>query len=296
MKRWEGKMIDIDEPLVAELISKQFPHWSTLRIRAVPQQGWDNRTFRLGDDLSVRLPSGEAYAAAVEKEQRALDFLDGKLPVLVPGVMAIGAPTQEYPLPWSVRRWLPGDTIDENPLIDRVSLADDLGSVLRTLRSLPTGAGASAGRHSFYRGCHPSVYSDQVQIALERLGDDVDAERCREIWLAATTSAWESEPVWFHGDVATGNLLTDDGRLSAVIDLGTCGIGDPACDLVIAWTYFDGEARAAFRESVDLDDATWQRARGWALWKALATMSNQSSPDPGGIQQRVLAEVLSTAP
>lgn len=289
-------MIDIDEPLVAELISEQFPHWSTLRIRAVPQQGWDNRTFRLGDDLSVRLPSGEAYAAAVEKEKRALEFLDGKLPVLVPGVVAVGAPSQDYPLPWSVRRWLPGNTVGENSLIDRVSLADDLGSVLRALRSLPTGAGASAGRHSFYRGCHPSVYSDQVQIALERLGDDVDADRCREIWLAATTSAWESEPVWFHGDVATGNLLTEEGRLSAVIDLGTCGIGDPACDLVIAWTYFDGEARAAFRESVALDDATWQRAQGWALWKALVTMSDQSSPDAGRTQQRVLAEIFSTAP
>ncbi|GAA2939884.1 aminoglycoside phosphotransferase family protein [Microbacterium luteolum] len=291
-----GKMIDIDEALVAQLISEQFPHWSTLRIRAVPQQGWDNRTFRLGDDLSVRLPSGEAYAAAVEKEKRALEFLDGKLPVLVPGVVAVGAPSQDYPLPWSVRRWLPGDTLDENSLIDRVSFAVDLGSVLRALRSLPTGAGTAAGRHSFYRGCHPSVYSDQVQIALERLGDDVDAERCREIWLAATTSAWESEPVWFHGDVATGNLLTEEGRLSAVIDLGTCGSGDPACDLVIAWTYFDGEARAAFRESIGLDDATWQRARGWALWKALVTMSDQSSPDPGRTQQRVLAEVLSAAP
>ena len=191
--------------------------------------------------------------------------------------MAAGTPSQHYPLPWSVRRWLPGNTIDESSLIDRVSLAVDLGSVLRALRSLPTGAGVSAGRHSFYRGCHPSVYGDQVQIALERLGDDVDAERCREIWLAATTSAWESEPVWFHGDVSTGNLLTEEGRLSAVIDFGTCGIGDPACDLVIAWTYFDGEARAAFRESVALDDETWQRAQGWALWKALATMSDQSS-------------------
>jgi aminoglycoside phosphotransferase (APT) family kinase protein len=288
-------MIDIDEPLVAALVSEQFPHWSTLRVRPVPRQGWDNRTFRLGDDLSVRLPSGEAYAAAVDKERRALEFLDGKLPVPVPGVMAVGAPSKDYPLPWSVRRWLPGDPIEESSLIDRVSLADDLGSVLRALRTPPTGAGASAGRHSFYRGGHPSVYSDQVQIALDRVGDDVDAERCREIWLAATTSAWESEPVWFHGDVATGNLLAEDGRLSAVIDFGTCGIGDPACDLVIAWTYFDGEARAAFRESVGLDEATWRRARGWALWKALVTMSGQSSPDPGGTQQRVLADVLSAA-
>ena len=285
-------MVIIDETLVSELVAEQYPHWSELPIRQVPRQGWDNRTYRLGDDLSVRLPSAEAYAAAVEKEHHTLRFLDGKLPLSVPAVIAVGVPSSAYPFPWSVRRWLAGDTVDEVDQIDQVRLAQDVGEMLTVLRSLPTEAGTAAGWHSFYRGCHPSVYSDEVQTALRRLEGKVDVERCRTVWLEATTSAWKSAPVWYHGDVTVGNLLMNTGSLSAVIDFGTSGIGDPACDLVMAWTYFTAEARVAFREAAGLDDSAWQRARGWALWKALSTMSGQSSPDPDGVQRRILAEVL----
>ncbi len=285
-------MVSIDETLVSELVAEQFPQWSKLPIRQVPRQGWDNRTYRLGEDLSVRLPSAQAYAAAVEKEHRTLRFLDGKLPLSVPAVIAVGVPSRAYPFPWSVRRWLAGDTVDEVDQIDQLRFAHDLGEMLTALRSLPTEAGTAAGWHSFYRGCHPSVYSDEVQTALRRLDGAVDVEHCRTVWLEATTSVWKSAPVWYHGDIAVGNLLMDAGRLSAVIDFGTSGIGDPACDLVMAWTYFTAEARVAFREAAGLDDSAWQRARGWALWKALSTMSGQSSPDPDGVQQRILAEVL----
>ncbi|MFD4959572.1 aminoglycoside phosphotransferase family protein [Microbacterium sp. NPDC058389] len=280
----------IDAALVSALVAEQFPHLADLPVRPVPRQGWDNRTFRLGDELTVRLPSAEGYAAAVEKEERALRFLDGRLPVSVPGVVAVGAPGPDYPFPWSVRRWLPGDTVAAASSLDQVALAEDVGGMLAALRALPTHAGAAAGRHSFYRGSHPSAYSDQVQTALERL--DVDAEACAGIWLTATTSAWECAPVWFHGDVAVGNLLTLEGRLSAVIDFGTCGVGDPACDLVLAWTHFRGEARTVFREAAGLDDATWRRARGWALWKSLVVLSGQSSPDEADEHRRILAEVL----
>lgn len=281
----------IDERLVAELVAEQFPRWAALPLRAVARQGWDNRTFRLGDDLSVRLPSAESYAAAVEKESRALELLDGRIPVAVPSVIAVGEPGSSYPFPWSIRRWLAGDVVDEAVRLDRVALAADLGSTLRALRSLPVDAGMPAGPHSFFRGAHPSVYSDGVDAALEQLHGDVDAAGCRSIWRAATSTAWDAAPVWFHGDVAVGNLLVVDGRLSAVIDFGTCGVGDPACDLVMAWTYFEGESRAAFRDAVGLDAATWRRARGWALWKALVTISGGSGPGAGD-SRRVLDEVL----
>lgn len=286
-----SRSVDIDEHLVAELVQEQFPQWADLPVRAVARQGWDNRTFRLGDDLSVRLPSAESYAAAVPKESGALEFLDGRLPVAVPSVLALGKPGRGYPFPWSIRRWLAGDTVDRAEGLDRVRLANDLGGLLRALRALPVDAGTAAGRHSFYRGSHPSAYSDEVQAALAQLDGTVDAERCRSVWLTATTSAWGSPPVWFHGDVAVGNLLVHDGRLSALIDFGTCGVGDPACDLVMAWTFFDGDAREAFRDAVGLDDATWQRARGWALWKALVTLAGE--PGPGADDsRRVLDEVL----
>ncbi|MFJ6548425.1 aminoglycoside phosphotransferase family protein [Microbacterium sp. NPDC091676] len=288
-----SRPVVIDARVVAELVEEQFPRWAHLPVRAVARQGWDNRTFRLGDELSVRLPVAEPYAAAVQKESRALEFLDGRLPVAVPSVVALGEPGRGYPLPWSIRRWLDGDTVDHATGIDRVRLAADLGGLLRVLRSLPVHAGRAAGRHSFFRGAHPSVYGDDVHTALERLDGTVDAERCRSVWVAATSSAWESAPVWFHGDVAVGNLLVSNGRLSAMIDFGTCGVGDPACDLVMAWTSFEGDAREAFRDAVDLDAATWRRARGWALWKALVTLSGESGPG-GDDSRRVLHEVLTS--
>ena len=97
--------------------------------------------------------------------------------------------------------------------------------------------------------------------------------------------------MWFHGDVAVGNLLARDGRLAAVIDFGTCGVGDPACDLVIAWTYLDEPARRVFRREVDLDEDTWARARGWALWKALLGLrGDPGSPVDRRTVERVLAE------
>ena len=141
----------------------------------------------------------------------------------------------------------------------------------------PLQDGPTAGRHCFYRGGHPRVYGDQVQEALIALADQVDVDACKAIWRAALRSAWSTAPVWFHGDVAVGNLLTVEGQLSGVIDFGTCGIGDPACDLVIAWTFLRGDERQNFREAVSLPDDAWARARGWALWKALITMTEAES-------------------
>ncbi|MEU6721248.1 aminoglycoside phosphotransferase family protein [Nonomuraea sp. NPDC046802] len=285
-------MIDIDAELVRSLVREQFPQWGDLPVRPVPRQGWDNRTFRLGEDLSVRLPSAEGYVVGVEKEERSLPVLAAHLPLPVPEVVATGLPGGGYPFPWSVRRWLPGDTVENTADIDRTKLARDLGGLLTALRKVPAERGPAAGRHSWFRGCHPSVYGDQVELALKQLGHEVDAAACEAVWADALTSAWPHPPTWFHGDVAVGNLLAADGRLCAVIDFGTCGVGDPACDLVMAWTYFGGDERPVFRQAAGLDDDTWRRARGWALWKALVSMAGLSSPDPEGFQSRVLLRVL----
>jgi aminoglycoside phosphotransferase (APT) family kinase protein len=285
-------VIDITAELVQTLVSEQFPEWSDLAVRPVRRQGWDNRTFRLGDQLAVRLPSAEGYVAAVQKEDRCLPFLAGRLPLPVPEPVAVGRPAAGYPYPWSVRRWLPGDTVEASADVDRIRLARDLGAFLTALREVPARRGPAAGAHSFFRGCHPSVYGDQVQQSLDRLEDLVDAAACQAVWASALTSAWPDPSTWFHGDVAVGNLLATDGKLSAVIDFGTSGVGDPACDLVIAWNYFAGEEREVFREAVGLPDDAWRRARGWALWKALVSMAGLSSPDPEGTQARVLDQVL----
>ncbi|GIG69395.1 aminoglycoside phosphotransferase family protein [Phytomonospora endophytica] len=285
-------MIDkrsIDEDLARALVAGQFPEWRDLPVRTVERQGWDNRTFRLGDELSVRLPSAEGYVAGVAKEDRWLPVLAGHLDMPVPAPVAVGKPAEGYPFPWSVRRWLPGATVlDAAP--ERTALARDVGAFLVALREVPADGGPVAGRHSFFRGSHPSAYADEVQNALAVL--DVDSGACREIWHAAMTSVWTERPVWFHGDVAVGNLLATGGRLSAVIDFGTCGVGDPACDLVMAWTHFEGGERAVFREAAGLDDDTWRRARGWALWKSLAVMAFDADAGLRADHTRVLTQVL----
>jgi aminoglycoside phosphotransferase (APT) family kinase protein len=176
--------------------------------------------------------------------------------------------------------------------INREELARDLGQFLTALRDAPVDNAPEGGRHSFYRGCHLSVYAEQIERAFAVLAGCVDIDACRAVWSEAMSTDWVSVPVWFHGDIAAGNLLALDGQLSAVIDFGTCGVGDPSCDLAFAWTYFRGGDRQQFRESVGLDRDTWRRARGWALWKAIVTMAGMSSPDPMGQQPAVLAEVL----
>ncbi|WP_348788485.1 aminoglycoside phosphotransferase family protein [Leifsonia sp. NPDC080035] len=264
----------IDTGLVRRLVDAQFPRWRDLPIRPVEHDGWDNRTFRLGDELSVRLPSAAGYREQVAKEQRWLPRLAPLLPLPIPEPVAEGAPAEGYPWPWSVYRWLPGRPVVLLGDVSRdAALAEAIGAFLVALRAAPAAGGPAPGTHNFFRGAPPAVYGEEALAAFPVLG--ADAGRAAALWADATSSRWRGDPVWFHGDVAPGNLLTTDGRLSAVIDFGTSGVGDPACDLVPAWTMFDGAARDAFRAIVGLDEDTWARARGWALWKAAITMRDR---------------------
>jgi aminoglycoside phosphotransferase (APT) family kinase protein len=283
--------VEIDVDVVHRLVGEQFPAWSDLPVTPVRHQGIDNRTFRLGEDLAVRLPSHERYVASVTKEDTFLPLLSEHLTVAVPTPVAVGRPNHEYPHPWSVRRWIVGETPDREPGLDRGRLAGDVGAFLRDLREVPAADGPVAGAHSFYRGCHPSAYGDEVQVALSDLGDQIDVAACRAIWRDAVRTVWSSAPVWVHGDVAVGNLLTVHGQLAAVIDFGTSAVGDPACDLVIGWTFFTGDEREIFREAAGLPADAWARARGWALWKALITMGDPDGPHYRGAAS-TLAQVL----
>lgn len=266
----------IDVALVRRLVDAQFPQWRGLPVRPVEHDGWDNRTFRLGDALSVRLPSAEGYVEQVAKEQRWLPRLAPLLPVAIPEPVAQGEPGEGYPLPWSVYYWLPGTPVVLAGDVSRdAALAEAIGRFLVALRAAPTAGAPGPGTHNFFRGASPAVYEEEALAAFALLGDPW-RDRARELWKEATASRWHGDPVWFHGDVAPGNLLLDAaGALSAVIDFGTSGVGDPACDLVPAWTMFEGDAREAFVAAVGLDDETWSRARGWALWKAAITVRDR---------------------
>ncbi|TCC50745.1 aminoglycoside phosphotransferase family protein [Kribbella capetownensis] len=261
----------IDAALVRRLLAAQFPQWADLPVTPVKIDGWDNRTYRLGEDLTARLPTHESYTAAVHKEHEWLPKLAPVLPVPIPEAVAKGAPGEGYPYHWAVRRWLDGVTASYETVADLNEFARSIAGFILALQSADATGGPTAGAHSFYRGAPPEYYHDETVEALGVLKGRIDTDLAREVWDAALATSWDRPPVWFHGDIASGNLLVQDGRLSAVIDFGTSGVGDPACDLVIAYTFFSGESRAAFREAVGQDAGTWARARGWALWKALIT-------------------------
>jgi aminoglycoside phosphotransferase (APT) family kinase protein len=279
----------IDAALVRRLIAAQFPQWADLPVTPVKVDGWDNRTYRLGSELTARLPTAPAYTPAVQKEHEWLPVLAPYLPVAIPEAVALGAPGEGYPYHWAVRRWIDGDTASLGNVADLDEFARSIASFILALQSVDGTDGPLAGAHSFYRGAAPAHYHDETVEALARLKGQIDTDLALEVWEAALAATWEGSPVWFHGDIASGNLLVQDGRLSAVIDFGTSGVGDPSCDLVIAYTFFSGTSREAFRTAVSQDAATWARARGWALWKALITLADDRDVD---VNRRVIAEVL----
>ncbi|MEI9406116.1 aminoglycoside phosphotransferase family protein [Mesorhizobium argentiipisi] len=284
----------IDADLVRRLVDAQFPGWRHLPVSPVAFGGWDNRTFHLGDEMTVRLPSAAAYSPQVEKEHRWLPRLAPLLPLPIPTPLAMGEPAEGYPWHWSVYRWIDGETARSARIDDLNAFAVSLADFLVALRGIDVTDGPAPGQHNFHRGGPLTVYDDEARQAIAALEGRIDTQAATTVWEAALAATRFGSPVWFHGDVASGNLLVEDGSLSAVIDFGTSGVGDPSCDLAIAWIFFEGASREAFRTRIAVDDATWARGRGWALWKALITVAghdaNQAEAER---QRRVIDEVLS---
>jgi aminoglycoside phosphotransferase (APT) family kinase protein len=236
----------INVALVHQLVAAQFPQWADLPIKPVESGGWDNRTFHLGADMTVRLPSAEGYALQVEKEHRWLPRLAPLLPLPIPVPLAKGFPDNDYPWHWSIYQWIEG----ENAMIDRIAdlpqFAITLAQFLATLQRIDPTDGPAPGQHSAFRGAPLAVYDTDTRNAIAVLDGKIDTNAATAVWETALQATWNGSPVWFHGDVAAGNLLVKDGQLSAVIDFGCSGVGDPACDLTIAWTLLSGESREAF--------------------------------------------------
>ncbi|MFJ8935945.1 aminoglycoside phosphotransferase family protein [Streptomyces sp. NPDC102365] len=283
---------DIDVALVGRLVATQFPEWAGLPVTQVVSAGTDNAMYRLGEDMVVRLPRLPGGAGQVEKEQRWLPALAPRLPLAVPVPLAAGAPGQGYPLPWGVFRWLDGDNVYERPLSDGAAdAATRLGRFVAALREVDAVGGPPSWRGG------PLADDRHVRTAIHDLGADgmVDAGAATAVWEAALrVPRWGGDPVWLHGDLLPGNLLAQDGRLSAVIDFGGLGTGDPAADVLAAWAVFDARTRPLFREAADVDDATWARGRGWALYFGLTAEHyyRVSNPVLAAVGHRAVAEAL----
>jgi aminoglycoside phosphotransferase (APT) family kinase protein len=255
-----------DADLIRRLLAAQFPAWAELPIAPVASSGTDNALYRLGDDLAVRMPRIHWAVGQVEKEARWLPELAPRLPLAIPAPLAVGEPDEGYPWRWGVYRWLEGETLQPGRGDDQVSLARDLGRFVRALHAIDASGGPAPGSHNSGRGRPLIDRDDATRTALESLRDEIDVEAALALWnVALAAPACDRPPVWVHGDLQAGNLLATDGRLSAVIDFGCLGAGDPAVDLLPAWNLFSGEAREAFRSELNVDDATWTRGEGWAL-------------------------------
>jgi aminoglycoside phosphotransferase (APT) family kinase protein len=273
IRRMHDDEVDVDETVVRILLRARFPHLAELPLARVVHGGTDHHIWRLGDDLQVRLPKHAPSTGQAEKDAGLLPRLAPHLPVAVPELVARGEPSEPYPFAWAIYRWLPGVP----PAAGTEQLALELADFLRALRAAPTEGGPPARG----RG-RPLAQLDDAffRSSLEQLAGEYDLATLEDVWERSRAAPdWSRDPVWLHGDVLASNLLVRDGRLSAVIDWGVACVGDPAPDLMIAWSLL-APVRETFRAAVDADAATWERARGWALWQAVCALPYYRETNP----------------
>jgi aminoglycoside phosphotransferase (APT) family kinase protein len=262
-------------------VAAQFPQWAGLPVTPVAVGGYDNTTFRLGDELSIRLPRASCVSQ-VAKEHRWLPVLARQLPLPIPEPVALGRPGDEFPRPWSVYSWIAGEPASVARIADLAAFASGLAGFLTALHAIDTSEGPPPGAHNFLRGGPLATWDGQTRELIRLAADDIDAGAAARVWDTALASTRAQTPVWVHGDLAASNMLVADGALHAVIDFGGVSVGDPAYDLVMEWEFFTGDSAAAFRRGLPLDEATWARGRGWALYKALASIARQKTAGSGG--------------
>jgi aminoglycoside phosphotransferase (APT) family kinase protein len=287
--RMHDDELEADMPLLRRLLAAQFPRWAHLPIERVASAGTDNAVYRLGNDLVARLPRIQWAGDRVDREQRWLPRLAPLLPAAIPVPRGRGVPGESYPWHWSVYSWIEGENPIVGSLADPGALAIDLAEFVNALHAIDPTDGPPA-----HRG-QPLVTRDApTRAAIEALHGSIAADVAAAAWQEALqTAEWPGPAAWVHGDLSPGNVLVAGGRLRAVIDFGGAGLGDPACDLLVAWNLLPPDARSAFRSAVRVDDATWARGRGWALSVALIQLPyyRDSNPELAANARHVIGEV-----
>ena len=298
VKMHEDEM-ETNTSLVKRLLTIQFPEWVDLPIEPVPSAGTDNALYRLGEDMVVRLPRIPGTTEQVDKEQQWLPILAALLPLTIPVPIAKGIPGEGYPWHWSIYPWLDGKNATNTRFTNPHQAVTKLAQFIVALQQIDTTGGPPPGAHNFYRGVPLAERDTQTRAAIANLHGLLDVATVTEAWEEALqTPAWHGSPVWIHGDLQPGNLLVQQGQLSAIIDFGGLGVGDPACDLMIAWNCLSAETREVFRAALEVDEATWARGRGWALSMGLIALPyyQNSNPVLANIARYAINEVLADHP
>jgi aminoglycoside phosphotransferase (APT) family kinase protein len=288
--------VSIDGTLVRRLLAEQFPDWAHLPLEPVEPRGTDNWLYRLGAGLVVRLPCRERTVATLVRERTWLPRLAGRLPLKIPLPVAAGDPGAGYPWTWSIYRWLDGENAIDAPVVDLAQAAVDLAALLDALQRVEPNGGPGPGEENFFRGAPLEVFDPRVRADLAQLRDEIDVQAATTVWEAAVRAPRaQGPPVWVHGDLDRRNLLTRQGRLAAVVDFGCLGVGDPACDVAVAWKVLSPETRNRFRSALSVDEATWTRACGWAVSQALGALAYytpETNPTLVAEARRWLADAL----
>lgn len=286
--------IDTDPALVRRLLQSQCPRWADLPIERVASGGTVNAIYRLGNDIYARLPLREAGASQIDKEHQWLPHLAPQLPLAIPAPLAKGKPTDEYPAAWAIYPWLEGNLAFSDHLTDLSEAARSLAAFLVALRSIDASGAPVPGPHNYGRGVPLATRDEYTRDAIARSSDLVDTAAVTAAWDADSQAPiYEGAPVWIHGDLQPANLLATDGRLSAVIDWGGLGVGDPAVDLLPAWNLFDTPSREVFRHATNLDDPAWSRGRAWALSTAIVALPYYIDTNPAMVHlSRTVLDVV----
>jgi len=271
-------------------VAVQFPALAGLPVRAVRSTGTVNAIYRLGDDLCARLPRLQRYTGDLVDELRWLPWLAPHLSLPVPEPVAVGRPAGGYPFPWAIYRWIDGQPYADELVDDERQAAADLARFVAELRAIGPVAGAPrAGRRPLRE------LDAATRTAIDSLRTVIDSDAAKAAWERALRApAWHGTPVWIHTDLLRSNLLVDGGRLSAVIDFGAAGVGDPAADVIAAWSVFGRAGRETFRAALGVDDGTWNRARGFALHQAVLIIPYYAETNPvfAAAAKRTVGEIL----
>jgi aminoglycoside phosphotransferase (APT) family kinase protein len=289
MKLHDGE-VGIDAGLVRRLVAVQFPRLAGLQVSAVRSTGTVNAIYRLGDGLCARLPRVQRYASDLVDELRWLPWLAPQLPLQVPEPVAVGQPAGGYPFPWAIYRWIDGQAYADELVDDERRAAADLARFVAELRMIDPVAGAPrAGRRPLRE------LDAATRTAIDSLRNVIDRDAAMAVWERALQApAWHGTPAWIHTDLLRSNLLVGGGRLSAVIDFGAAGIGDPAADVIAAWSVFGRAGRETYRAVLGVDDGTWNRARGFALHQAVLIIPYYAETNPGfaASARRTVGQIL----
>lgn len=288
MKMHDGEA-DIDAGLVRRLVAAQFPGLAGLPVSAVQSTGTVNAIYRLGDRLCARLPRVRSWAQDLDQEWHWLPKLAPQLSLRIPEPVAKGRPGSGYRFSWAIYRWIDGQPYADEVVGDEHQAARELAQFVAELRRIDP-AGAPRG------GREPLRELDaDTRVAIASARDVIDSDAATAAWRQALEApAWAGTPVWIHADLLRPNLLTVGGRLCAVIDFGSAGAGDPAADVIAAWSVFSQAGRETFRRALDVDDGTWHRARGYALHQAAMIIPYYPETNPGfvALAKRTVGEVL----